>query len=59
MMVTPTNHARLVGNTKAITTVVVPKRFRTDMIAGSTFIPFDIDVCKILPGIMILCLMFV
>src|SRR5574344_2102211 len=59
IVVSSTNYARLVGNTKAITTVVVPKTFRTDMTTRFTIVPFQIDIGKVFPRIMIVSLMLV
>jgi hypothetical protein len=57
VMVSSTYHTRFVGCTYAPCAVVLPKGFRADVATRRTFIPFEIAIDKILPGIMILGLM--
>ena len=57
MMVTSAYHTGLIGSTYTPSTVVLPEGFRADMTTRRTFIPFEITIDKILPGIMILGLM--
>jgi hypothetical protein len=57
VMVTTTYHTRFVGCTYSPCAVVLPEGFRANVATRRTFIPFEIAIDKILPGIMILGLM--
>ena len=49
----------LVSDTQSPRIVISPKGFRTDMSAGCTFVPFQIDIAEILPCVMVTCLVLV
>ena len=53
MMVTASEHARLVGRTHAPSVVVVPERFGANMLAILTFVPFQIDIPEELPRMVV------
>src|SRR5574344_219545 len=59
IVVSATDNTRLVGNTKAIATIVVPETLRTDMTTRFTIVPFQIDIGKVFPRIMIVGFMLV
>ena len=59
VMVASTIHAWLVGYTKAVGAVVLPKTIRADMTARLALIPFDIAIGKVFPRIVVLRLMLV
>jgi hypothetical protein len=58
VVVTSTHYTWLVGCTYTPSIVVSPKGFRTDMTTRLAFIPFEIAIDKVFPGIVVLSLMF-
>ena len=59
IVVSSTDNTRLVSYTKAIATVIVPETLRTDMTTRFTIVPFQIDIGKVFPSVMIVSLMMI
>ena len=57
VMVASANDTRLIGSTHAPSAVVLPEGIRADMPTGGTFVPFEIAIDKVFPGIVVLSLM--
>ena len=58
-MVTSSDDAWLIGNTQIVGEIVMPEAFLGDMASVRIRVILDIGIGKILPGMMVLCLMLI